>query len=236
VSPKFYAVAAVSVAVGAFIQGAIGLGFSLVAVPVIAFLDPELIPVSILMLTIPLSLYVMWREQAAVEWSGVGWITVGRILGTPGGLALLALLLPAQLSALIGIVTIAAALLTLLAPRFDPARTALLTAGLITGVTETATGIGGPPLAIVYQHKAGPVLRSTIAACFLIGQVLSLSALIALGRVSMAHLAAAAALFPALAIGTFASKHAHKGLEGQWLRRCVLAFAVVSGLGLLLSR
>jgi uncharacterized protein len=236
VSPEYYAIAAASVAIGAFVQGAIGLGFSLIAVPVIAFLDPQLIPVSIIMLTIPLTFYVMWRERAAVEWPGVGWIMTGRIVGTPAGLALLTLLLPPELRALIGIVTIAAALVTLLAPRFDPGKTALLGAGLITGVTETATGIGGPPLAIVYQHKTGPVLRSTIAACFLIGQVVSFVAFVALGRVSMTHLLAAAMLFPALVIGTFASKHAHKGLQGPWLRRCVLLFAVVSGLALLLAR
>jgi uncharacterized membrane protein YfcA len=187
-------------------------------------------------LTIPLNLYVMWRELGAVDWPGVGWITTGRIIGTPAGLALLVLLLPAQLSPLIGFVTIAAALVTLLAPRFDPGKTALLVAGLITAVTETATGIGGPPLAIVYQHKTGPILRSTLAACFLIGQVVSLLALVALGRVTMTHLAAAAMLFPVIVIGTFVSKHVHKGLHGPWLRRCVLLFAVVSGFGLLVAR
>jgi hypothetical protein len=44
-----------------------------------------------------------------VDWSGAGWITLGRILGTAGGLALLALLLPADLRAATGAVTIAAA-------------------------------------------------------------------------------------------------------------------------------
>jgi uncharacterized membrane protein YfcA len=43
-------------------------------------------------------------------------------------------------------------------------------------------------------------------------------------------------LLPALVIGLFASKHVHKGLEGPWLRRFVLLFAVVSGLGLLVLR
>jgi uncharacterized membrane protein YfcA len=235
VNLEYYAVAAI-VALGAFVQGTIGVGFALIAVPVIAFLDRELLPACVLALMIPLNIYVIWRERTAVDWSGAGWITLGRILGTAGGLALLALLLPADLSVATGAVTIAAALVTLLAPYFEPDRNSLFAAGLITGVTETATGIGGPPLALVYQHQAGPILRSTLATCFLIGQVFSLLALMAVGRVNAAQLATAAMLLPALVIGLFASKHVHKGLEGPWLRRFVLLFAVVSGLGLLVLR
>lgn len=57
-----------------------------------------------------------------------------------------------------------------------------MSAGSITGVTETATGIGGPPLALVFQHHPGPVVRTTIAACFLVGQVVSLVMLMLAGR------------------------------------------------------
>ena len=41
---------------------------------------------------------------------------------------------------------------------------AFLAAGLITGITETATGIGGPPLALTLQHRPVSEMRATIAA------------------------------------------------------------------------
>ena len=235
-TPEGYAIAAASVALGAFVQGTIGVGFALIVVPVVAFLEPELIPVFVLTLMIPLNAYVIWRERTAVHWFGTGWITVGRVFGTAGGLALLALLLPAELGVAIGVITIAAALATLWAPHFEPSRNALFAAGVITGITETSTGIGGPPLALVYQHQTGPILRSTLATCFLIGQVFSLLVLMAVGRVNVAQLVAAAILMPVLALGIIASKQAHGWVEGPWLRRCVLAFAVVSGLGLVVLR
>jgi uncharacterized protein len=231
-----YAIAAACVALGAFVQGSIGVGFALIVVPVVAFLEPEFIPVFVLALMIPLNAYVIWREHAAVHWFGAGWITAGRIPGTAGGLALLALLLPADLAVAIGVITVAAALATLWAPYFEPRRNALLAAGVITGITETATGIGGPPLALVYQHQTGPILRSTLATCFLIGQVFSLLVLMAVGRANAAQLMAAAILLPALAVGLLASRHAHGWVEGPWLRRCVLMFAIVSGLWLVVSR
>jgi hypothetical protein len=49
-------------------------------------------------------------------------------------------------------------------------RNSYVVAGIVTGLTETSTGIGGPPLALLYQHQPPPVLRSTIAFCFLIGE------------------------------------------------------------------
>jgi uncharacterized membrane protein YfcA len=234
VSPEVYVIAAASVAVGAFVQGTIGVGFALIAVPIIALLDSSLLPVSVLVLMIPLNIYVIWREHTAIDWSGAGWITVGRVFGTVGGITALAFLVPAYLNPIIGVVTMLAAGVTFLAPYFEPDRRALLGAGLITGNTETATGVGGPPLALVYQHQPGPILRSTVAICFLAGQVLSLAALLAAGRMHVAQLTAAAALFPALAVGGFASRHAHRRVSGPLLRRFVLAFAVLAGLALVI--
>jgi hypothetical protein len=64
---------------------------------------------------------------------------------------------------------------------------ALVAVGIITGVTETATGIGGPPLALVYQHQGAARLRSTLAFCFLVSQLMSLAMLAPAGRVSASH-------------------------------------------------
>ncbi|MFS2056115.1 sulfite exporter TauE/SafE family protein, partial [Variovorax sp. CT11-76] len=87
-----------------------------------------------------------------------------------------------QLSLFVGASTVAAALVTLLMPAFSPGRGAFVGAGLVTGITETATGIGGPPLALVYQHQPAPTMRSTIALCFLLGELVSLAVLLATGR------------------------------------------------------
>jgi uncharacterized membrane protein YfcA len=108
-------------------------------------------------------------------------------------------------------------------------RTAFLAAGAITGITETATGIGGPPLALIYQHHPGPVLRSTMALCFLVGEVMSLGLLALTGRLDAGQLWAAAWLLPALAVGALVSQMLHRRLDGAKLRVAMLVFAVVSG-------
>jgi uncharacterized membrane protein YfcA len=223
-----YCLLAACIVAAAFIQGTIGVGFALIVVPVVALLQPTLLPVFALVLMVPLNAYVLWRERDSLDLSGAGWITIGRVVGTFGGLAVLALLTRPHLNLAIGLATAAAALFTLLRPKFSPNSVSFLGVGLVTGVTETATGIGGPPLALVYQHHPGPVLRATIAACFLSGQIFSLGVLLATGHASQEQFLVAFWLIPPLALGAWISHALHRNFGGDWLRRSVLAFAIVS--------
>lgn len=227
--------AAVSAAVlvAGFVQGATGVGFALIVAPVIGLLVPQLLPVSVLVLMLPLNVYVVWRERNALDKSGATWITAGRIAGTPGGIGVLVALSAGQLSMLVGLATIIAVLATLLAPTFRPNRQAFIASGIVTGITETATGIGGPPLALVYQHHPVAMMRSTIALCFLIGELISLATLFVVGRVDMPQLVGAAELLPALAVGAVLSHQVHLHINQRFLRVFVLAFALVSGFALL---
>lgn len=228
-----FALIATGVLVAGFVQGTIGVGFALIVAPILALLAPDLVPVSLLILMIPLNVYVAWREWEALDRSGAAWMMVGRFLGTFGGLWLLTTLSSSLLNTLIGAVTILAAIATLIAPSFTPDRRALVAAGAITGVTETATGIGGPPLALVYQHQGAAKLRSTLAFCFLVGQLMSLAMLAVAGRVSASHFGTALLLIPALIVGAVMSRLAHDRVGGRPLRLFVLLFAIVSGTVLL---
>lgn len=218
-----------TVLVCAFVQGATGMGFAMIAAPVVTLLDPTLIPVAILLLMIPLNGYIGFRERTAIDWRGVRWVSLGRFAGTFLGLWILFIVNLQQLSSLIGWSTVLAAAVALVAPAFDPNRTGLVVVGLITGITETSTGVGGPPLALAFQHKAAPVLRSTVALCFLVGEVISVVVLAVSGRFTLGTLLATAALLPFLAVGSWASRFVHHRLDGPLLRYIVLGFAVVSG-------
>ncbi len=226
---SMYVLIGVTVLIAAFVQGSTGLGFALISGPVIGMVEPRLLPVFLLIQMIPLNGYVTWRERHALDSAGTTWISVGRFVGTFGGLGVLFLVTEQQLSLLIGISTVLAVLMTLLAPSFEPGRGAFLTAGLVTGVTETSTGVGGPPLALVYQHRPAPVLRSTVAACFLIGEVISVVILAVSDSISPDQLRTAFLLLPAVVVGALLSRLVHHRLDGRIMRYLVLGFALVSG-------
>ena len=226
---SMYVVIGVTVLIAAFVQGATGLGFALISGPVIGMVAPRLLPVFLLIQMIPLNGYVTWRERHALDGAGTTWISLGRLAGTFGGLGVLILVSEQRLSLLVGVSTVLAVLMTLLAPSFEPGKWAFLTAGLVTGVTETSTGVGGPPLALVYQHRPAAVLRSTVAACFLIGEVISLVVLAVSDSISSDQLQTALLLLPAVIVGALLSRLVHHRLDGRVMRYLVLGFALVSG-------
>jgi uncharacterized membrane protein YfcA len=125
-----------------------------------------------------------------------------------------------------------------LAPAFSPSRSAFVTVGLLTGISETATGIGGPPLVLAYQHHRPEVLRSTVAGCLLAGELLSLGVLgvtgRTMGRTMSQDMFSAALLVPFLVVGGLASSLIHDRVNGRLLRGAVLIFAVTSGAILIL--
>lgn len=228
-------VLALTVAVAAFVQGSSGLGFALIVAPVAGILAPGLVPVFVLASMIPLNLYVAWRERTSLDLRGAGWIIGARLAATPAGLALLWLIPERSLGVFVGVATVLAAVVSLAAPVFTPGRAAYVGAGAVTGLTETATGVGGPPLALVYQHRSPAELRSTVAACFLVGEVASLALLFAAGKAEASELGWAVALLPALAVGAWLSRLVHHRLDARRMRLCVLVFALVSGIVLMLG-
>ncbi|MEV5350836.1 sulfite exporter TauE/SafE family protein [Streptomyces achromogenes] len=229
------AVLALTVAVAAFVQGSSGLGFALIVAPVAGILDPHLVPVFVLASMIPLNLYVAWRERASLDLRGAGWITGARLAATPAGLAVLWMVPERGLGMFVGVSTVLAAVVSLAAPAFTPGRAAYVGAGAVTGLTETATGVGGPPLALVYQHRPPAELRSTVAACFLVGEVASLALLFGTGKAQPTELGQAALLLPAIAAGAWLSRLVHHRLDARRMRLFVLVFALVSGLVLMLG-
>ncbi|MEU6281028.1 sulfite exporter TauE/SafE family protein [Streptomyces sp. NPDC047028] len=227
------AVLAVTVAVAAFVQGTSGLGFALIVAPVAGLLDPGLLPVFVLTAMIPLNLYVAWRERRSLDVRGAGWITVARLTATPAGLALLWIVPEGRLGVLVGVSTVLAAVVSLFMPSFVPGRAAYLGAGVVTGLSETATGVGGPPLALVYQHRPPGELRATVAVCFLVGEVASLALLFATGRGHAGDMGRAVLLLPALAAGAWLSRLVHTRVDARKMRGFVLVFALVSGVVLM---
>ncbi|MBU7600817.1 sulfite exporter TauE/SafE family protein [Streptomyces sp. P38-E01] len=226
---------ACAVALAAFVQGSSGLGFALIVAPVTGMLAPELLPVFVLAAMIPLNAYVAWRERSALDLRGASWISAARLAATPGGLALLWLIPERGLGLFVGVATVLAAVVSLAAPAFTPGRAAYLGAGVVTGLTETATGVGGPPLALVYQHRPPSELRATVAACFLVGEVASLALLFGTGMGSTADLGTVVAVLPAIALGAWLSRLVHHRLDARRMRLFVLVFALVSGAALILG-
>ena len=227
-------VIALAVTLASCLQSSIGFGLGLLAAPVIALVDPTLLPGTLVLLATGVTVLGALRERADIDFRGTGWALIGRLPGTALG-ALLVVALPTRALALVLAVTVlVGVLLSVRGWRPAPTRGALVLAGAASGVMGTATSIGGPPMALVWQDVSGARLRGTMSAFFLVGSVASLIVLVvlvAVGAIDGRTLRAAGVLVPAMLLGYVLSRFANRHLDVRRLRGVAL---VASTLGALL--
>lgn len=223
-----------AVAFGATVQGAIGFGMALLAAPLLVLIRPDLVPGPLLMNGLALTLLVARRERDSIDLRGIKWALVGRVPGVAlGALALVSI--PVQgMSLLVGLSVLAGVALGVSRLRLAPGPRTLFGAGLLSGVFGTVASIGGPPLALVYQHEPGPRLRGTLAGYFVAGGLMSLAALIAVGRYGAGELAWTLALLPGTVLGFACSSRFTSWVDAGRTRRAVLGITGAAGVAAVL--
>lgn len=225
--------AGAAVFAGALVQGSVGYGMNLIAAPLLALVDPRLVPVPLLMVALAHALLSVAREHRDVDWRGVGFVTAGRVPGTALGVLAVVLLAERPFAAVVGGAVLVCVLLSVVSWTPRPTPRALLTAGVASGTLGTASSIGGPPLALLYQNESGPRIRATLAACFALGSSLSLAALGFAGQLHVDDLVTVLWLLPFLVAGFLLSGPVRRLLHGGRMRVAVLTVAAGSALALL---
>jgi uncharacterized membrane protein YfcA len=222
------AVAVAATAIGATLQGSLGFGMNLVSVPVLALVLPKALPVTVIVLGLPISIGMLRYERHALDRAGVGWIVAGRVPGTIIGALVVATVTASILQAIAGVIVLMLVVASVATPPLPVRPRTQLAAGLVSGVTGTAAGIGGPPLALLYQRHPGPTMRSTLAFAFVFGTSLSLVTLLVARQVGLAQVLLGVALAPVVILGSVAGRRLHGLLDRRWLRPAVLVFAGVT--------
>jgi hypothetical protein len=226
-------VAAVAVSLGALVQGTIGLGLGLVAAPVVALIDPSLLPGTLVWLGLLLPVVTLIRERTDIDWWGLRWAFVGRIPAALLGAWIVSIASPHVLAMMVGVVILVAVVLTIRTVRLPMVPPVLVAAGFVSGVSGTATSIGGPPLALVYQRELAPRVRATLATYFVVGASLSLVALTLTDQLTARQTVAALWLAPALILGFGLSILIRNRIDGARLRAAVLVVCAGSALVLI---
>ncbi|MGL4176420.1 MAG: TSUP family transporter [Dermatophilaceae bacterium] len=223
-----FAVLALAVVVGAVVQGGVGLGLGLVSAPVAVLVAPELMPGLVIWLSTAYPLLTLAREWREVDWGGLGWSFIGRVPATVAGGWITSVVSVAALGLLVGVVVLVAVVLTVRLVRVPIRPSTLAAAGVVSGVTGTTTSIGGPPLAVLYQHEAPDRIRGTLGAYFVAGGALSLVVLGVFGELDVRQLTTALALSPFLLLGLLLSGWVRRNLPADRVRAAVLVVCAAS--------
>jgi uncharacterized membrane protein YfcA len=225
-SPGHIAIVFAIVFVAAVVQVGLGMGFGLTAAPLIALLNPELVPASILILGLLTATWGSWRERDGIVWNEVGIGILGRGAGVIAGTIIIASLSDRKTFMLVFGVTIAIAVaLSLSGWRIAFSRWSIAGMSALSGVMGTITSVGAPPMALVYQHQPASTARPTMATFFAFGCAFSLTGLYFAGWLGTREVLLAATMFPALIAGIFTARI----LSGRFDARYRPALLAISG-------
>lgn len=219
---------------GAIVQSLVGFGIAVVAAPFVVVFAPDLMPGAILVTGAWLPTLELSRGHDEVDWPILSWALAGRIVTTPLGVWLVAHASATTISALVGVMVLAAvaASVRTLDVRATP-RNAVL-AGLITGVSGTAASLGGPFFALVLQHERAERIRATLAAFFIVGSLLGVGMLAVGGEFTLRQLIAGLAWLAFISLGFIAAGPLRDRLDRDQTRQRVLVFAAVAGITVLI--
>jgi uncharacterized membrane protein YfcA len=217
----------------AVLQAATGVGFAMVAVPLLALISLAWVPVPMLVCNIALSIFIMRRGYQELDRAEAPPLVGGLALGTFVGAGILLLFEDRGLGGLIGAIIVAAVLASLFMPQIRLTRIRLISAAFVGGATGAIAAMHGPPLIILYQHERPEKVRATMAGVFLFGCFLALASLWVAGLLDWEDIWRGLVLLPGVALGFFVGKALAGRMSPTVVRYAMLTISGAAGLMLL---
>ncbi|SIS45718.1 sulfite exporter TauE/SafE family protein [Neptunomonas antarctica] len=186
---------------GVILQTWVGIGFGLLAAPLLYLIDPAYIPAPILILGFFLSFLLVLNSQNKVSWRRVLPAIIARFPGSLCGAMLLVAVPAYMLSLLFGSMLLVAVGVSLRTCKVTITPVNLCIGGFFSGLVGTVTSVGGPPIALVYQEENRITARNELAVFFLIGTPISIFFLAVQGSVALSDVMLSLKMLPGVFIG-----------------------------------
>jgi uncharacterized membrane protein YfcA len=199
---------------------------------VLVLIDPAFVPAPITIAALGLNVLLIRRERDGFD-PQVRYAMVGLVPGAVVAGVTLASLPEHGLGVLFAVLVMIAVALSAVGLSIRPAPATLLGAGVVSGFMGTISGIGGPPVAIVYQRSPARMLRATLPRFFMLAGAIALGTLVVVGKVGRDELVAAVALLPGALGGYFLSPWLTRHIDRRAARPVVLLLSAIAALTVL---
>jgi len=216
------------VALGTAVQASVGFGLAMVAAPLLYLIDPAFVPGPLIACALLLSVWIAWQERNAIDFSYFRAAVAGRLIGSPLAALLLGSLSAVAFDLVFGSMVLLAVVLSVVHPRIKLSNSTIFVATLLSGLMGTLSSIGGPPLALVYQHERGPALRANLSMLFLMGTVISIASLFLVGRFGSPELTLSALLGFGIIPGVLLSRPLKRHMDSRSVRPYLLMLCALS--------
>ena len=221
----------------AFIRAISGFGFALVLAPLLTLITgAQSVVVIVVILSTISNIMVLFHITRDIDLRNVTFLGLGGIFGVPLGAYLLSTLDPSAIKLAIAVLVIPFSVLLLLghSHRFKRNSLGCTIAGFMGGVLGASTSISGPPvvLFLVNQGLIKERFVGTLAAYFLVINVLSISAFQSLGIITIDDLIKIATSLPTLYLGTYIGVKLLPKINATLFR--IIALSIVSTTALII--
>lgn len=202
----------------------------LIAAPLLLLVAPQLVPGPLVLASVVLTGLSAYRDREHIDLRGMGAALVGRAAGTLVAALFLSLASASLFNLTFGSMVMLAAVFSATGARFVPTRNSALIAGGASGLMGTISAIGGPPMALIYQHSGAGIMRGTLAGYFVLGTGFTLVALWWVGLFGQREALLGLTLMPAMALGFGLGHLLHRGISDRMLRILIIGLSFASGL------
>jgi len=212
---------------GAVVQAGLGMGFGLTVAPLLALIDPAMVPATTLYLGMFTATLGVLREPNSIQWNEVKFGALGRLVGVcVGAVILIGLTDIKAFSLVFGLVVGVAVLMTSLGWHMPFTSFNLFAMSCVSGTMGIITSVGAPPMALLYSQRPPEKARPTMAAFFAIGCALSILGLVVMGWSGWQDLAIAVLMVPLVLLGTFFARR----VQAKFDKRYKSVLLVIAGI------
>jgi len=228
------------VLLAAFVQGTVGFAFGMISMGLGTYLlDARMASVLVAPLAASNIAIVLWSVRSDIKPRIVAPMIGGVLVGIPLGLMILLEGNVSLLRMLVGVLLIGIGVSRIANRRIKASNPSPLwgsLAGLVGGVLGGVANIAGPPLIAYAARQMWPprVFKATLLSTFLVGTFAKTVLLIWHGTLDAPLMGVAAALIPAVLIGSLTGISLFNRIDQARFGRIVAVMLVVLGIGLLL--
>jgi uncharacterized protein len=231
--PAEFVAATLAVIAGSVIQVASGVGGGFISIPLLAWIDLDLVPAPLIFASLSLSSLMAVREWHAVDWRYVPIILGGLLPGSLFGAWVLTSLSDENLGIVFGAVILIAIIMTALGRRIPLNHLTGALIGALSGAMGTSSGIGAPPLALLYQDQPGDRIRATLAVLYTTASLIILAMLFGFGKFGVDEASSGLLLIPGFVLGYWLANRWTPHIDQKYSRLAVLLVSGIAAIALI---
>ncbi|MBU2872172.1 sulfite exporter TauE/SafE family protein [Colwellia sp. E2M01] len=220
----------VIVLIGSLLQGLIGYGVGMFCAPLLFLISPTLVPAPLILISTIITVVMMMRDREHLQFKQVSWAMTGGFFGVLAAGLVLKVTSKEQFELVFALLILFAVFISILGfiPKVNNKTNTI--AGFTSGLMGTITAVGGPPMALLYQHGDIKNIKANLTAFFLFLNIVALSTLALVGQITSNTFIAVAIALPGIAIGFYISSKAHHIIKPHLIRKWILTLSAITAI------